>query len=104
MLSEARQKNCNSKEIAINCSINNNFSHQYKKKHILMKKGTKNTFQGKKKHHSQKKHKKHFCFLKTLAGRTVNIFATRIYDPFIVTTKLLYFINIFAIPYPITFL
>ena len=57
--SEAKQKFWNSKEIVINCSINNNFSHHYKKKkknthtHILMKKSTKNTFPGKK-HHSEK--------------------------------------------------
>ena len=52
MPSEARQKIWKSKEIAINCSINNNFSHHYKK---------------------TKKHKKNtnFCFLKTLAGKTV---------------------------------
>ena len=37
----------------------------------MKKKSTKKDFPGEKKHHSQKKHKKHFCFLKTLAGRTV---------------------------------
>ena len=44
-----------------------------KKTHFEEKKKHKNTFpQQKKKHYHEKNHKKnHFCFLKTLAGRTV---------------------------------
>ena len=42
-----------------------------KKKHILRKKSLKNTFpQQKNTTMNKKQKKKHFCFLKTLAGRT----------------------------------
>ena len=42
-----------------------------KKKHILRKKSTKKYFSTTKKHyHKKSSTKKHFCFLKTLAGRT----------------------------------
>ena len=41
-----------------------------KKTHFEEKKALKNTLPQTKKHHDEKKHKKHFCFLKTLAGRT----------------------------------
>ena len=38
----------------------------------MKKKTLKNTFPGKKNTTVKKKHKKHFCFLKTLSMRTVN--------------------------------
>ena len=49
-------------EIAINCSIKNNFSNHYLKKHILMKKSTKNTFPGKKNTTAKKAQKALFVF------------------------------------------
>ena len=53
-MSEVRQKNWNSKEGVINCSINNNFSNHYEKKtHFDEKKALKTLFQ-EKKHHSEK--------------------------------------------------
>ena len=77
MPSEVRQKNLEGKEIAINCSINNNFSHHFKKKHILRgKKALKTLFQ-EKNYPSEKKHKETLLFLKTLAGRTANLSLTR---------------------------
>ena len=45
-----------------------------KKTHFEEKKALKNTFPQQKKHHNEKKStKKHFCFLKTLAGRTASV-------------------------------
>ena len=44
-----------------------------KKTHFEEKKALKNTFPQQKNTMMKKKHKKHFCFLKTLAGRTVTV-------------------------------
>ena len=69
-----RGKKIWNKEIPTNCSINN-FSHHYKKKptHFDFKKALKNTFPGKKNTTLKKSTTEHFCFLKTLTGRTVFI-------------------------------
>ena len=59
--------------------------------HFEEKKALKNTFPQQKKHNEKKKHKKHFYFLKTLAGRTaIDHIKVQFAQKYIVIDYLLY--------------